>query len=48
VIAETWDLRIFPTFIRGEVHEAHWIIQDFTKCFTFILKELGQLWGEEV
>jgi hypothetical protein len=48
VIVETWDLRIFPTVIRGEVHEAHWIIQDFTKCFAFILKELGQLRGEEV
>jgi hypothetical protein len=43
-----WDLRIGTTIIRGEVHEAQWIIQDFIGCFAFNLKELGQLKGQEV
>ncbi len=46
--AETWDPKIGPTIIGGEVHETRWIIQDFIRCFAFNLKELGQLGGQEV
>jgi hypothetical protein len=41
VIVETWDLRIGPTIIGDEVHETQRIIRDFTRFFTFSLKELG-------
>ncbi len=30
------------------MHEAQQIIRDFTRCFDFSLKELGQLWGQDV
>jgi hypothetical protein len=48
VIAKTWDLKIGPTIIRGEVHEAQWIMPNFIKYFASSLKELGHLRGQEV
>jgi capsular polysaccharide biosynthesis protein len=40
--------RIGLIVTEGEVHEAQKILQDFTKCFAFSLKELGQLREQEV
>jgi hypothetical protein len=45
---KTWDSKIGPTIIGGEVHETQWIIQDFIGCFAFNLKELGQLKRQEI
>jgi hypothetical protein len=45
VITKTCNSRIGPIITRGEVHEAQKILQDFTGCFAFNLKELGQLKG---
>jgi hypothetical protein len=45
VIVETWDLIIGPTFIGSEVHETQRIIWNFTRFFSFSLKELGSSKG---
>jgi hypothetical protein len=48
VATKTWNLGIGPVITRGEVHEAQKLLQDFTGCFAFNLKELGQLRGQEI
>jgi hypothetical protein len=45
VITKTWEAWIGLMVIRGEVHDAQQLLQDFIGCFTFSLKELSQLKG---
>jgi hypothetical protein len=48
MITNTWELKVGPMVIGGEVHEVWQLLQSYTRCFDFNLKDLGQLKGQEV
>jgi len=48
VIVKTWEPKVGPMAIKGEVLEILWLLQSYIGCFAFSLKDLSQLKGQEV